>query len=637
MLKKHRPSTTKLMLLLTVASIFICLTIVYAGPSNVKVRYVSGDNVNLRSKPSLESKIVAVLKDNEKLYVSSYDSGWVKVKTEDGYSGWVHENYIKKGSSSNQISSRGTNATLKVRYINTGEVNLRETPSLTGYVITSLPKGEKVFAESYDSSGWISIYLEDGTYGWIHEKFISTDPPSSETLKVRYIIGSSVNIRSTPSLNGKIIATGTSGDKCYVSSYKDGWVKIKFSDGTSGWVHEKFVGTSTSETPGMKVRYIVGNYINLRSEPSLTSTIIGMAKNGEKVFVESYNETGWAYVAFEDGTKAWLNKDYISTTPLADGMKIRYVCGNGVNVRKSASLDSSIVTIASSGDKVFVEAYDDSGWAKVVMEGERTGWINEKFLTNNPDEQNSITASKIRYIQGNGVNLRKSASLDSSIITTLKNATEVYVESYDNTGWVLVSTTDGSSKGWVYKGYVGVDILPEIVVTPSYANVNNYTDSYANNYTDSYSNTTYDNYYETNDSYYETTSTASSAPPPSSGGGNGIIDDAYSYMGVPYVWGGTSPYGFDCSGFVQTVYAENGIPISRTADAQFEEGTYVSKDQLQPGDLVFFSTYTWGASHVGIYIGNDEFIHASSGAGSVVITDLNSDYYTSTYLGAKRF
>lgn len=114
-----------------------------------------------------------------------------------------------------------------------------------------------------------------------------------------------------------------------------------------------------------------------------------------------------------------------------------------------------------------------------------------------------------------------------------------------------------------------------------------------------------------------------------------IIATAKKYMGVPYVWGGESPSGFDCSGFMQYVLGKNGISLPRTASLQYQEGTPISKANLKAGDLVFFSTYKAGASHVGIYLGNGDFIHASSSNG-VTISDLSSTYYASRYIGARR-
>ena len=114
-----------------------------------------------------------------------------------------------------------------------------------------------------------------------------------------------------------------------------------------------------------------------------------------------------------------------------------------------------------------------------------------------------------------------------------------------------------------------------------------------------------------------------------------IITTSMDYIGVPYVFGGTTPSGFDCSGYVQYVFAHAGISLPRTADVQYEVGTPVSTAELVPGDLVFFTTYTYGASHVGIYVGDGNFIHASSSRG-VTISSLSQAYYSSHYIGARR-
>ena len=121
----------------------------------------------------------------------------------------------------------------------------------------------------------------------------------------------------------------------------------------------------------------------------------------------------------------------------------------------------------------------------------------------------------------------------------------------------------------------------------------------------------------------------------SSGRVNHLLSKARSYMGVPYVWGGTTPSGFDCSGYVQYVYGQVGVNLPRTADVQFNEGQAVSFGNEAPGDMVFFETYAPGASHVGIYLGNSEFIHASS-SGYVRVSSLEESYFKARYLGAKR-
>lgn len=119
--------------------------------------------------------------------------------------------------------------------------------------------------------------------------------------------------------------------------------------------------------------------------------------------------------------------------------------------------------------------------------------------------------------------------------------------------------------------------------------------------------------------------------------GAAIVTTAQKYMGVPYVWGGETPDGWDCSGFTRYVMNENGIKLPRTAAEQFAVGTPVEKANLQTGDLVFFTTYKPGASHVGFYMGNGKFIHASSAAKQVTISELSDEYYTSHYIGARRY
>ncbi len=115
-----------------------------------------------------------------------------------------------------------------------------------------------------------------------------------------------------------------------------------------------------------------------------------------------------------------------------------------------------------------------------------------------------------------------------------------------------------------------------------------------------------------------------------------LINLARQYIGVPYVWAGRSPNGFDCSGFISYLFDQMGYGLPRMADGQFEVGLPVARNALQPGDLVFFSTYEPGPSHVGIYLGNEQFIHASSGAGQVVITSMYNPYHRDRYIGARR-
>ncbi|WP_129126621.1 C40 family peptidase [Geomonas oryzae] len=117
---------------------------------------------------------------------------------------------------------------------------------------------------------------------------------------------------------------------------------------------------------------------------------------------------------------------------------------------------------------------------------------------------------------------------------------------------------------------------------------------------------------------------------------DGISRTASEFLGTPYLFGGEGPSGIDCSSFVQQVFQAHHISLPRTAREQIAVGSDVAPGDLQKGDLVFFQTYASYPSHVGIYLGDGKMIHASSGRGEVTVSDMNSDYYNSRYLGAKR-
>jgi len=118
-------------------------------------------------------------------------------------------------------------------------------------------------------------------------------------------------------------------------------------------------------------------------------------------------------------------------------------------------------------------------------------------------------------------------------------------------------------------------------------------------------------------------------PPPTHGG---VVGVALSYLGTPYVWGGSSPGGFDCSGLVMYAYSQLGVSLPHSSYAQYNYGVPVPEDQLQPGDLVFFD----GLGHVGIYIGGGQFVHAPHTGDVVKVSSLSDSWYAATYAGARR-
>lgn len=128
-------------------------------------------------------------------------------------------------------------------------------------------------------------------------------------------------------------------------------------------------------------------------------------------------------------------------------------------------------------------------------------------------------------------------------------------------------------------------------------------------------------------------------PPSSSGstgGWLGLIETALGLRGVPYRWGGSDLSGFDCSGFTQYVFARHGVALPREVGDQYRLGRPIRARDVQPGDLIFFTTTARGASHVAIALGGDEFVHAPSSTGVVRVEKLNASYWSRRFVGARR-
>jgi cell wall-associated NlpC family hydrolase len=115
-----------------------------------------------------------------------------------------------------------------------------------------------------------------------------------------------------------------------------------------------------------------------------------------------------------------------------------------------------------------------------------------------------------------------------------------------------------------------------------------------------------------------------------------LVGTALALRGTPYRNGGTDPNGFDCSGFTQYVFAQHGVALPREVRDQFEQGKSIKTGDLEAGDLLFFTTVAPGATHVGIAIGSDQFVHAPSSTGVVRVERLSTSYWSTRFLGARR-
>ena len=268
------------------------------------------------------------------------------------------------------------------------------------------------------------------------------------------------------------------------------------------------------------------------------------------------------------------------------------VTADALRLRESASTDSTILATAPSGDTVVVLEDAGNGWYKVDYKSIE-GYMSGEYLNVQKTADVKIGYGKVNA-GGSTLNMRSGPGTSYDRVATLNDGTVVDIVGIDN-GWYKV-TYNGAT------GYVSSDYMITVK--------------------------------ESAGSRGDGTAVASST----SSLGQQIADYAQNFLGCPYVWGGNGPTSFDCSGFTKYVYAQFGYTLNRTATDQLANGVSVTKDQLQPGDLVFFNSgYTSKpVSHVGIYIGGGKFIHASTNAYVFQIDDLSSGYYSRVYVYGRR-
>ena len=268
------------------------------------------------------------------------------------------------------------------------------------------------------------------------------------------------------------------------------------------------------------------------------------------------------------------------------------VAGSDLNVRTGPDTSHSVVTMLSEGDIIVILERTNSEWYYINFHGMK-GYVNVPFLRDILVAENF---SAVGRITATDVNLRSKPDTSSDILGRYSDETMVVIGIND--GWYKVSH-DGKT------GYVRSDFME---ITSGYR-------------ASSASNTV---------SAKASTANASV--------GQQIVDYALGYIGSPYRYGGSSPDGFDCSGFVSYVYKNFGYTLTRSSAGMFRDnGVTVSKSELIAGDLLFFSSNGGrSVTHVGIYIGDDEFVHSSTSSTGVLISRLDSAYYLRVWHGAKR-
>lgn len=297
------------------------------------------------------------------------------------------------------------------------------------------------------------------------------------------------------------------------------------------------------------------------------------------------------------------------------------VTASALRFRASPSLEAEVLGLAEKG--TVVEVLEDLGeWCLVRWEGEE-GYMSSEYLeqltvageepeeepepgpeptpepapepepepepepVEEPAEDEEIGFPCVGVLTGNAVRFRSAPSLEADIYDFFSVGRRVTVLGQEG-DWYLAESA--GKKGYLFADYVRLEEKREDGEIPEAGEL-----------------------------------------------AQSVIRLAEENLGVRYCYGGASPDGFDCSGLVYYCFLKSGVKLERTASGQYTQGVYVEKEDLEPGDLVFFvSPGTWSIGHVGIYIGDGEFIHASTGSCEVVISELSGSYWTKYYYGARR-
>lgn len=392
--------------------------------------------------------------------------------------------------------------------------------------------------------------------------------------------------------------------------------------------------------------------LRIRPEPSTDSTrILELGNMGETLEVLG-EENGWYKVRYK-GIEGYASKDYIETseqvaqttpkpeepvvsqepvqTPVEEPVvspeepqevsnpnPVVTELGDTLNKDTSAYLlpNYTSVKIAELKQNEQVKIVTTlANWAKIEANNKES-WIPKTLLMKDvtqastqpveePTTEVPQTLNEAAYISSTTrVNLRQSPSTDAEIIGKLTTGTKITIVSEEN-DWYKI--TFNGQEGYVAKRLVTKGEPPAVTEDVSSRSASSRA------------------------AQIETAPVTPAAPASANAASAATI--AQNYVGCSYVYGGSSPEGFDCSGFTSYCYAQAGISLGRTTYAQANQGTAVSRSELQAGDLIVFK----GTNHVGIYVGNGQFIHASNPSIGVVYDSINYGYWANQYQSARRF
>lgn len=416
-----------------------------------------------------------------------------------------------------------------------------------------------------------------------------------------------LRLRKEASLESTVLELLSKDDEVEIVAEEGDWYKVNFKTYT-GYVSKQYIrkNDNSQENPNPKQdednnknnedtnqtspnenntnnkdfvnkQATTNSDLNVYILPLINSSIIGNLKQNIKVDI--VNVTGvWAYIKTEN-LSGWIRVDKIS---VSDSNTIQ---NNNTNNQNKNNSDQT------------------------TSQNSKENETNNNQTTTSSEKEYT---PKNYYIKSSAVNVRSKSNTSSNIVTTLTQNTQVKAIGEEG-DWYKVEANGKS--GYILKSLLSAN---KVEVTSRSSTTDRQT---TNNSKQQNTN---------NNKTQESTTTNSSK-------GEEIVSYAKKFLGCKYVYGGSGPNTFDCSGFTMYVYKHFGYSMGHSAVTQAGLGKYVSKSNLQPGDLVIFNdSANRSIGHVGIYIGGGNFIHASSGGGRIMISSLSGSYYNTRYVTGRR-
>ena len=523
-----------------------------------------------------------------------------------------------------------------VAFITGSSVRLRQGPGTDSKIITSSNKNEVVVVLA-QVDDWYKVIYNLKT-GYMHSDYLVVTSKENTELGYGRINGTNVNLRSGAGTSHSKVTRGNTGEMAYILGVQDGWYRVIF-DGRICYIRSDYLdltevpyeNAASSNSPKF---YRGGKLIG--DEP--TAGALNGSTNPEPTPEPTPDPAPVppteAPVPPTEAPAPTPAPPSSSATSKNVKYGIGFTTGSGLRLRSEASTSGRIIDSAYKNEVVVV--LDKVGdWYKVIYDLQE-GYMHGDYL-----RVNTVENAELGYgrVNGSDVNFRSSPDASAGVVATGNSGDKAYIIGINN-GWYKVIF--GQHVCYVRSDFLDLTEKPyenkastkspkffrggkSLGVTPSAGALNGTSGSTSSGSGSSSSGTT-------------TPSTPSGSVQVGSVTGDQIAAKAKQYLGVPYQWGGASPSGFDCSGFVYYVLNNLGIKVSRTINAMYTQGKAVSKSNLQPGDVVFFqNTYKEGLSHVGIYVGGGQFIHSPQSGQVVSFANLNSSYYVKHYYGAVRY